>query len=86
MLFPNYSKLEEIVNKQGDEDVYYQEFIHSPDMCKKVPEITITCSDKLNENGVKTKKVKKENVTNIKEEDEVYVPIVKDPMLKINRN
>ena len=47
-------------------------------MCKINPEVAITCSDKLNGNGVKTMKEEKEIVTNVKEEDEVYVPIVKD--------
>ena len=32
------------------------------------PEVTIACSDKLNEDGVKTVKAEKENVTNVKEE------------------
>ena len=45
-------------------------------------EDAITCSDKLNENGVKTMKEVSENV---KEDDEVYVPIVKDHMLKIKQ-
>ena len=35
------------------------------------PEDAITCSDKLNENGVKTMKEESENVTNVKEDDEV---------------
>ena len=78
MPFPNYSKLEEIVDKQGVEDVYYQEVNHSLDMYKINPEVAITCNNKLNGNGVKTMKAEKENVTNVKEEDEVYVPIVKD--------
>ena len=47
-------------------------------MCKSNPEVAITYSNKLNEDGVKTMKAEKENVTNVKEEDEVYVPIVKD--------
>ena len=42
------------------------------------PEDAITCSNKLNENSVKTMKEESENVTNVKEEDEVYVTIVKD--------
>ena len=45
---------------------------------KKIQEVPITCSDKLNRNGIKTMKVEKEMVTNVKEEDEVYIPIVKD--------
>ena len=42
------------------------------------PEVVITCSNKLNRNDIKSMEVKKETVTNIKEEDEVYIPIVKD--------
>jgi len=30
-------------------------------------------------------KAEKENVTNIKEEDEVYIPIVKDLMMKMKQ-
>ena len=47
-------------------------------MCKINPEVAITCSDKLNGNGVKTIKEEKKIVTNVKEEVEVYVSIVKD--------
>ena len=71
MLYPNYSKLEEIVNKQGVKIYIICVVIHSLDTSKKVPEITITCSDKLNENGVKTMKVEKEIVTNVKDENQV---------------
>ena len=51
---------------------------NSLDMSKNNPEITITCSDKVNGNGIETMKIDKEMVTNVKEEDEVYIPIVKD--------
>ena len=36
------------------------------------PEVAIICSDELNEYGVKTMKEEMENVTNVKEEDDVY--------------
>ena len=78
MPYPNYSKVEEIVYEYGEEDIYYQKVIHSLDTSKKVPEITITYSDKFNRNGIETKKVEKEMVINVKEEDEVYLPIFKN--------
>jgi len=44
----------------------------------KVEEVAITCSNRLNENGAKTMEDQKEIVTNVQEDDEVYVPIVKN--------
>ena len=52
--------------------------IHSLVMSKKVPESAVTCSEELNWNGIETMKVEKEMVTNVKEEDKVYIPIGKD--------
>ena len=49
----------------------------------KVEEVTITCSDKLNENGAKTMVKEKEIVTNVKEDGEVYIPIVKNRSLNL---
>ena len=81
----NSDLAEELDDEQGVEDVYYQVVNHSLDTSKNNPEVTldlkevtITCSDKVNGNGIETMKVWKKMVTNIKEEDEVYVPIVKD--------
>ena len=47
-------------------------------MSKNNPEVAITCSNKVNGNGIETMKVEKKMVTNVKEEDEVHIPIVKD--------
>ena len=58
---------------------------HGLDTSKKIKEVAvdlrevaITCSNKLNRNWIKTIKLEMEMVTNVKEEDEVYVPIVQD--------
>jgi len=76
---------------EQDEDrvwefIYYQGRITTVSTHVNNPEDNITCSDKLNENDVKTMKEESENVTNVKDNDEVYTPIVKDHMLKINRS
>ena len=52
---------------------------------ENIPEVAITCSNELNENGVKTMKEESENVTNVKEDDEVYVTISKDCMLNMKQ-
>ena len=52
---------------------------------ENIPEVSIISSDELNENGVKTMKEESENVTNGKEDDEVYIPIVKDCMLRMKQ-
>ena len=43
-----------------------------------VGEVAITCSNKLNENGIKTMETKSEMVTNVKEYDEAHIPIVRN--------
>ena len=40
--------------------------------------VATTCSDKLNENGIETMERKSEMVTNVKEYDEVHIPIVRN--------
>ena len=50
----------------------------------KVEEVTITCSDKLNKNGAKTIVKENEIVTNVKEVDEVYIPIVEKRLLNLD--
>ena len=50
---------------------------------KLVEQVAVTYSDKLNENGAKTMEDQKEIVTNVKEDDEVYIPIVKNRLLNL---
>ena len=61
-----------------------RENIHSLDTWKaKVEEVTITCSNNLNENGAKTMEGETEMVTNVMEIDEVYIPIVRNRSLDL---
>ena len=50
---------------------------------KDVAELTITCSDKVKENGIKTMEKIKEMVTKVKEDDEAYIPIVRNQSLNL---
>ena len=60
--------------------IYYQE--EYLDTWKaKVEEVAITCSNNLNENGIETMKEIKEIMTNIKEDDKAYIPIVRNRLL-----
>ena len=52
-------------------------------VASSVGEVAITCSDNLNENGIKTMKGKSEMVTNVKEFDEAYIPIVRNRLLDL---
>ena len=45
--------------------------------------VAITCSNKLNEYGVKTMKENKEMVTKVKGKEEAYVPIVRNRSLSL---
>ena len=61
------AKLEEVTSVEADTLV--------------VGEVTITSSNKLNENGIKTMERESEMVTNVKEFDEAYIPIVRNQLL-----
>ena len=57
---------------------------HSIDTWKQnVVEVTITCSNKLNENDIETMERKIEMVTNVKEYDEAHIPIVRNRSLDL---
>ena len=50
---------------------------------KVVEEVAITGINKLKENGAKTMEDQKKIVINIQEDDEVYIPIVKNRKLNL---